>query len=167
MASNWSHLESGVLTIPYAVDIIRILQDSGIELKSAVLTNWNGKVPEDLLRGLNLFTRLVLETTSELPWKVIDQLGRSFLEDLEASDGYLQFLCPSLTTLDLKVSVPGLYIRGSFHSQLRRMIRNRQTGTHPTNGPAKLQKVGLPSILLEEHDHKDAVFEGIEMYSTD
>ncbi|KAG9044149.1 hypothetical protein FS837_008725 [Tulasnella sp. UAMH 9824] len=160
--SEWIQLDSGNLTYPDAVDMVRFIRDSGIEQKSARLAyGWDG-MPIDLLHYLSPVTRLLLE--GDKMWSVLQQLGQPLPRDPESADEPLRFLCPHLTVLDLKYVTGYGVDPSSAWSELRLVIQSRQRAARVAKGHAKLQRIGLQRALIEEHDFSDPVFEGIEIY---
>lgn len=159
--SERSELQSEFLSPSSAGGMIRLLPDCGI--KHVTLWEWPDVMLVDLLHCFGAVTTIKLRR--EEPLNLLHQLGQSLQRDPESADEYPQFLCPNLTTLDLESATVTSSHSILVHTMIRVMIQNRQTGTHPTKGPAKLQKIVLPSEWHPENDFSGPLFDGIEIHS--
>ncbi|KAG8950053.1 hypothetical protein FRC00_007895, partial [Tulasnella sp. 408] len=161
--SERSQLRTTHLTAPNAVGMIRMLEGCGI--KYLALEEWPDSMLADLLHCFGPLATLQVRLRSEAIVYLLHQLGQSLQQDPESADKYSQFLCPNLTTLDLGSARITSNHSSLIHFMLCLMIQKRQTGTYPTDGPAKLQKIVLPSKLHTENDFRGPLFDGIEICS--
>ncbi|KAG8940033.1 hypothetical protein FRC04_005666 [Tulasnella sp. 424] len=184
---KFNQVTSGRLSNSDAMDLIRELQDAGIMDPLCLDARHRESKKRDrhcifcgretlleLFRCLSSVKKLIIRTADAgrfLPTLVEPDLG--------ATDQG-QFRCPSLTQLEVQRDTRQFFswsgdeevdtfqedIRVSPKATIYEFIRKRQIMARSPNGPAKLQRIGIPRVYMDETLFEDPALDGIEFYET-
>ncbi|KAG8940035.1 hypothetical protein FRC04_005668 [Tulasnella sp. 424] len=170
--ASWAscRLESGPLTNGEALEMIRVLVDSGIAIKTADLfSHLSTDASSSFLYNANFLSGTPQEINSPFHWlprvnklilggaAVYPSFRRLKVPISVGSDRDDMFLCPHLTQLEL-LSSPSKDVVLNYIWEL---VTERQKERPKTMNPAKLERVGLP---FRDDRFSDPAFEGIEFY---